>query len=141
MDPSTALLAASALHAGFSLVVTAVVYPALADVARDTPGHWATRHDAHSRRIVALVGPLYLVVAAACGWVLATGPVGWEWVALAGNAIAALVTATRAAPLHGRLGRQGPDPRTVRALLAADRIRTLATLVAVGAALLAVLAT
>ena len=138
MDPTTALLAASAAHAGFSVVVTVVVYPALADVARGSPRQWAARHDAHSRRIGAVVAPLYLLVAAACVWTLATGPQGWAWVALTGNALAALVTAVRAAPTHGRLGREGPDPGLVRSLLLADRVRTLGAVVALVASALAV---
>jgi len=137
VDPTTALVAASAAHAGFSVVVSVVVYPALADVARESPRQWSTRHDAHSRRIGYVVAPLYLLVAAACVWVLATGPQGWAWAALTANAVAAAVTALRAAPTHGRLGREGPDPGLVRTLLRADRWRTAAAVVAVVAALLA----
>ncbi len=138
MDATTALLAASAAHAGFSVVVTVVVYPALADVARDSPRRWSERHDAHSRRIGFVVAPLYLLVAAACVWALVDGPGGWAWAALSGNALAALVTALRAAPTHGRLGREGPDPGLVDRLLRADRLRTGAALVAAAASALAV---
>ena len=53
-------------------------------------------------------------------WNLLDGPQGWTWVALTGNAVAAVVTAVRAAPTHGRLGREGPDPGLVRSLLVAD---------------------
>ncbi len=138
MDPTSALLAASAAHAGFSVVVTVVVYPALADVARESPRQWSARHDAHSRRIGSVVAPLYLLVAAACVWSLVAGPQGPAWAALTGNAVAALVTAARAAPTHGRLGREGPDPRLVRTLLRADRVRTLGAVVALVASALAV---
>ncbi len=131
---TTALVAASAAHAGFSVVVTAVVYPALADRPDDD---WPRRHDRHSRRIGAVVAPLYLLVAAACGWRLATGPQGWEWVALSGNAAAALVTATLAAPTHGRLGRDGPTPTLLTRLVRVDRARTAGAVVALVASLLA----
>ncbi len=133
-DAGTALVAASAAHAGFSVVVTVVVYPALAD---RPDADWARRHDLHSRRIGAVVGPLYLLVAAACVWRLATGPQGWEWVALSGNAAAALVTAALAAPTHGRLGRDGPMPALLTRLLRVDRVRTVGAVVALVASLLA----
>jgi hypothetical protein len=57
------------------------------------------------------------------------------WLAALATAAALLATALRAAPLHGRLGRQGPEPDLLAALLRADRVRTAAALVAVVAAL------
>ncbi len=135
-DASTLLVAASAAHAGFSVVVSVVVYPALADA----PGEdWARRHAAHSRRIAWVVAPLYLLVAAACVLALVTGPQGWAWVALAGNAAAALVTAALAAPTHGRLGRAGPVPALLSRLLRADRVRTVAAALGALAAVIAAL--
>ncbi|RKS68052.1 hypothetical protein CLV35_3959 [Motilibacter peucedani] len=135
MDASTALLAASALHLGFQSVVTLVVYPALADVP---PGAWAAAHNAHSRRTTVVVAPVYVLLAASCAWLLAAGPRGgWELLACAGAALAALTTAFVAAPLHGRLGRAGPAPRTLRRLLRADRVRLAGALVAAAGALVA----
>ncbi len=135
-DATTTLVAASAAHAGFSLVVSVVVYPALVDGAREPGVDWTARHDAHSRRIFRVVGPLYLLVAAACVRSLLGGPHGWAWAVLAGNAAAALSTAALAAPTHGRLGTQGPTPALLTRLVRADRLRTAAALVAGGAALL-----
>lgn len=138
MTATEALLAATALHAGFQLVVSGVVYPALADVPA---GHWAPAHTAHSRRITWLVAPLYIVVAGACIWSLLSWPVPvLVGVALVGHAAAAGTTALVAAPTHGRLGREGKRPELVRRLLLADRVRTAATLVALAAALAAVTA-
>jgi hypothetical protein len=135
MNSADTLLAASALHAGFQAVVTVVVYPALAAVP---PGDWAATHTAHSRRMTTVVAPVYVAVAAACLWLLASGPSTVPLlVAVAGNAVAALVTAFVAAPTHSRLGRQGPTPRLVRRLLLADRARLLAATVALAAALVA----
>ncbi|MGI3781931.1 MAG: hypothetical protein ACRYG2_14275, partial [Janthinobacterium lividum] len=57
------------------------------------------------------------------------------WSAAVATAVALVVTAVRAAPLHGRLGRLGPEPDLVRPLLRADRARTLLALLAVAAAL------
>jgi len=131
-----ALLAVSALHAGFQLVVGVVVYPALADVPE---GSWATAHAAHSRRITWVVAPLYAVVAGVCAWSLLSWPVpAAVGVALAGHAVAAGTTAVVAAPTHGRLGRAGKRPELVRRLLVSDRVRTAAALVALLAALVAV---
>ncbi|MBC7632861.1 hypothetical protein [Aeromicrobium sp.] len=135
MTPEQAILAATALHAGFQLVVTIVVYPALADVPAD---RWATAHDAHSRRILYVVVLVYAAVAGACLWVLSSGPRSpATLVAVAGSAVAAATTALVAAPLHGRLGREGRSASLVKRLLLADRVRLAATIVAGVAALLA----
>jgi hypothetical protein len=132
MDAASTLLAASALHAGFQLVVTVVVYPALVD----TPSRsWGAVHAAHSRRMTVVVTPVYLAVAVACLWVLLAGPYRLPLVvAVAGHASAALSTAVVAAPAHGRLGREGTTPRLLRRLLLADRVRLVAAAIALGAA-------
>ena len=137
-----ALLAVSALHAGFQLVVTVVVYPALADVPAD---RWEPAHAAHSRRITWLVAPLYVAVAAVGTWSLLAWPVGsaaqvGTAVALAGHAVAVGTTALVAGPTHGRLGRDGRRPELVGRLLRSDRVRTLGAVVALGAALLVAVA-
>ncbi len=56
--------------------------------------------------------------------------------ALSGNAAAALVTATLAAPTHGRLGREGPSAALLARLLRVDRARTVGAVVALVASLL-----
>ena len=134
LDASSALLGASALHLGFQLTVSLVVYPALADTPRD---RWRDVHAAHSRRITWVVAPLYVLVAAACVRALVAGPGSWEVVAIAGNALAAATTALVAAPLHGRLG-AGPSAELIRRLRRADAFRTLGAVAAAVAALLAV---
>ncbi|MGU3435122.1 hypothetical protein ACNHUS_19145 [Actinomycetes bacterium M1A6_2h] len=121
MSPATALLAAGALHLGFQLVVTGVVYPALAEVPDDD---WPRAHDAHSQRITMIVGPVYLLLAAACLWVLVSGPYSvLTLTSVAGAAIAALATAFSAAPTHGRLGREGRNDNALRRLRRADYVR------------------
>ena len=136
MTATEALLGASALHAAFQLVVSVVVYPALADLA---PAQWAVAHAAHSRRITVVVAPLYAAVAAACVWSLLSWPVSAPVaVALLGHATAAGTTALVAAPTHSRLGREGKQPALVRRLLVADRVRTLGAVVALLASVVAV---
>ena len=133
MSPETALVAAGGLHLGFQAVVTIVVYPALVTTR---PDDWDAVHAAHSRRISAVVAPLYLAVAAACLWVLVDGPVTvWTVLAMAGHVVAAGATAGFAAPSHGRLGRDGPSPRELHRLLTADRVRLAGTVLAFAAAL------
>ncbi len=133
MDAVTALLVVSALHAGFQVVVSAVVYPALADVPVD---RWAAAHDLHSRRIVRVVALLYPAVVAVCLWALVAGPVtGASVVAVAGNLVAVAVTAGVAAPTHGRLGREH-STWLISTLLVSDRVRTAAAVVALAAACL-----
>lgn len=135
MDASTALLAVSAFHAGFQLVVSVVVYPALADTTVDA---WGPVHDRHSRRILMVVAPLYPAIVGVCLWVLVAGPVTASVVvAVAGNLFAVAVTAVLAAPMHGRLGREGHSHVRIRALLRADWLRTAGAVVALVAACLA----
>jgi len=134
MSPEEALVAASAAHAGFQVVVSAVVYPALAEVPG---GRWAAAHERHSRRMAWVVGPLYLVVAAACLWALLSSPDAWALMAVAGNALAALLTAFVAAPLHRRLGPARGHGVLLERLRRVDLARTASALVAAVAALLA----
>lgn len=138
MTPETALLVAGGLHLGFQAVVTVVVYPALADTRA---ADWVEVHAAHSRRISLVVGPLYLAVATACVWVLVAGPhSAGALVSVGCHAVAASLTATVAAPTHGRLGRagaDGPDRAELAKLLRADRCRLVATAAALAAAPLA----
>jgi hypothetical protein len=133
VTPSTALVAATAVHAGFQLTVTTLVYPAL---ARVPPGQWVEAHRAHGRAITPLVAVVYGGLAVTGGWILLSGPYGWEWVALSAIAVAVVITAVVAAPAHGRLG-GGHDRAGIRRLLRADRARTSAAVIALVAALVA----
>ncbi len=127
---SLTLLAAAALHLGFQLTVSLVVYPALADEPED---RWRRTHDAHSRRITPVVVVVYGLLGGACGWALLTGPDAWTVVAVAAAGVAALLTAFGAAPTHGRLGRGWSRELLVR-LLRIDRARTAAAVVCAVAA-------
>lgn len=128
------MLAASWLHLGFQLAVTVAVYPTLAAVP---PERWPGAHAAHSRRITPVVVLVYAVVVVGAGTVLVAGPrTTLALTAVGANGLALVVTALVAAPAHARLGR-GKDDRAVRRLLLADRVRTLAAVVAAGTALAA----
>lgn len=128
------LLLTAALHLGFQLTVTVVVYPALADVAEVD---WAVAHAAHSRRISVVVALAYLPLLGVGLWALAFGPVGAGLlVATAGAAVSFLTTASVAAPTHGRLG-SGRTDELVRRLLAADRVRLVGAVICLAGALLA----
>ena len=128
------LVAGTALHAGFQAGVTALVYPALADVPAE---QWERAHDRHSRRITPLVVGVYGAVLLACAGtlVLSERTVG-VWLATVATAGAFTVTAGWAAPLHARLGR-GRDPALVTRLLVVDRWRLGFAVVAALAAVLA----
>ncbi|WP_338074944.1 hypothetical protein [Kineococcus vitellinus] len=133
--PLVALLTACALHAGFQAVVSAVVYPALAEVG---PERWGAAHGAHSHRIVLLVAPLYAGLVAVWGWVALTQRLDAALVvAAAGTALAGATTALVAAPLHARLGREGPSAALLTRLLRADRVRTLGALLGLAGAVAA----
>ncbi|GAA2724387.1 hypothetical protein [Cellulomonas aerilata] len=130
------LLAATALHLGFQAVVTAVVYPALAEVP---PDRWGTAHAAHSRRITAVVAPVYGLLGAACLRVVVAGPrTGLAAVAVTGSAAAAVSTALVAAPTHRRLALQGANPLLLARLRRSDGVRLAGAALAAGAALGAV---
>ena len=118
MTATTAFALAAALHAGFQLTVTVLVYPALAEVP---PDRWTVAHARHSRRIAPLVGVVYAALLASGAAAVLDGPGPLGWVALALTAGALAVTATLAAPLHGRLT---PDTDDLRSrLLTVDRAR------------------
>lgn len=135
MTAAVALALACALHAGFQATVTAVVYPALADLPATT---WERAHRAHGTRITPLVvvvyGALVLAVAARLTAPLDAATV----VALAGLAVAVGSTALAAAPTHGRLGR-GRSETELALLLRADRLRLGGAVVAALAAVVPLL--
>lgn len=129
----SALLVATGLHLGFQLTVSLVVYPALVRTPAD---RWPTVHTAHGRRITPVVGIAYAGGAVSSSGVLLTDPSYGAVVAAAGTGIAIALTATLAAPLHGRLA-PGPEERLLVRLQRVDWLRTAAALVAVLGALLA----
>jgi hypothetical protein len=127
------LVAATAVHAGFQLTVTWLVYPALGDLAA---APWSSSHATHSRRIVPLVGLVYLAVVVTVAGSLVVAPDVAHLVAAAASAVVFVLTAGFAAPLHGRLGPER-EPRLFRRLLAVDRWRSVFALVALSAAVVA----
>ncbi len=126
-----ALVAATALHAGFQLVVTLLVYPALAESPAAT---WTRAHAAHSRRITPVVAVVYAGLVAAGTVVVLDGPSPAQTLAVAASGLALVVTAAVAAPAHGRLG-ESKDPDVLRRLLRADRLRCGAAVVSAASAL------
>lgn len=131
------LALAAVAHLGFQTTVTALVYPALAEVDDDA---WRLAHERHSRRITPLVGVVYLAVLVSCALRLADPLDAATLASYAGAALALGTTAVAAAPLHGRLGGladsrdRGP---LVARLLRVDRLRWLGTVVAAAGALAA----
>lgn len=134
-----ALLVASALHLGFQLTVTMVVYPALARV--DDAG-WKLAHTRHSRGITPLVVLTYGALVLSGAWALLTVPTGrggaWVLVSVTGALVSGLTTASTAAPLHRRLAHERDQAMVVR-LLRADRLRALGAVVSFAGAALAVI--
>ena len=126
------LVAATALHLGFQLTVSVLVYPALADL---TPEQWVIAHGRHSRRIVPLVVLTYAAALLTLAAAFRAGPAtGWLVASAAGTALALVATASGAAPLHGRLG-AGHDTALVGRLLWVDRLRTAGALLAAASAM------
>ncbi|RLV51202.1 hypothetical protein D9V37_00680 [Nocardioides mangrovicus] len=135
MTPVVAFALASALHAGFQLTVTVLVYPALA--AHDA-AQWPTIHGRHSSRITPLVGLVYALLVVCGGVLVAAGPGPLAVVGLLGGAASLVVTATLAAPLHGRL--RTHDTTRVARLLVVDRWRCAAAVLGAVSAAVAVVA-
>jgi hypothetical protein len=128
-----ALVAATAVHAGFQVTVSRLVYPALAAVP---PQSWATGHALHSRRITPLVAVIYLLVLVTVAGALVGSRTGATLVAAGASLAVLAVTALLAAPLHRRLG-QGHDPALLHRLTRVDRWRSVGAVVALAAALVA----
>ena len=131
-----ALVVASALHLGFQLTVTMVVYPAL---ARVSDADWLAAHARHGRAITPLVVLTYgaLVLSGVWALVAAAGvALTWVIISVSGAALAMLTTAFLAAPTHGRLG-TGREERLVARLLQVDRWRALGAVVSFAGAVLA----
>ncbi|HSJ22583.1 MAG TPA: hypothetical protein VK964_18615 [Nocardioidaceae bacterium] len=130
-----ALVAATAVHAGFQAVVTLQVYPAFREVPQES---WPHFHTAHSRRIAGIVVVVYGSLVAVSAWVLVAGPRNAGTLAAIGfAALAMLTTAAVAAPAHGRLS-GGRGDRELARLLRADRVRFVAGVLAAGAAVVGV---
>lgn len=123
LDAGVALAVVGAAHLGFQATVSLVVYPALAATGSDD---FAAAHDAHARRIVALVAPLYAALLATGAWAVLADPGPLLLAAVACHGVALLVTALVAAPTHGALGRSGPEPALLRRLTRSDLVRTVA---------------
>jgi hypothetical protein len=128
-----ALVVAGAVHLGFQLTVTVLVYPSLARVG---PDDWSAAHERHSRAIVPLVVLVYGALVLTGSWALVSARSPWVLASLIGAGLSLLTTALIAAPLHGRLA-AGPQPELVRRLLRADLVRTLGAFVCLAAGIMA----
>ncbi len=128
------VLASAALHAGFQLTVSALVYPAL---LRAEP--FAPAHARHSRGIAPIVVVVYGALVASGTARLVVGELdAASFVALGGAALAGLTTALVAAPTHGRLAR-GRTDALARRLTRADLVRTAGAVLGLAGALVAAL--
>jgi hypothetical protein len=133
LAPAFALVVAAALHLGFQLTVTTLVYPALIRVDAD---RWSLAHYRHSRGIAPLVVLTYGLLIVTGGWAIATAYDAALLVSVCGGGLSMLTTALVAAPIHNRLA-EGPEERLLRRLVRADRVRCLGAVVCLGGALLA----
>lgn len=129
-DLAAAHLVAAAAYAGFQWTVNVLVYRQFPLATHDFPAY----ERGHQRRVSLLVGPLFVALVTTTGLTLRERPDDVAaWVSVGALATILLVTAVRAAPLHGRLGR-GWDPDLHAALLRADGVRVAAATIGVAAA-------
>ncbi|QIK65913.1 hypothetical protein G7072_05790 [Nocardioides sp. HDW12B] len=128
------VLASAALHAGFQVTVSVLVYPAL---LRAEP--FGPAHARHSRGIAPIVVVVYgALVATGTARLVAGDLDAASLVALGGAALAGLTTALVAAPTHGRLA-HGRTDALARRLTRADLVRTAGAVLGLAGALVAVL--
>lgn len=133
MSAVVAFALVAALHAGFQVTVTVLVYPVLAE---RRAGEWRAAHDRHSRAIAPVVGVVYLGLLMTGGFLVASGPDRAGWLALVLTGVALATTAVAAAPTHGRLTDR--DDELVTRLLVADRWRCAFAVLGAVAAVVAV---
>ncbi len=110
MLSGTVLIVAAAVHLGFQLCVTTLVYPAL---GQGPPETFSRRHESHSRRIARVVVLVYGGLLIACAWSLSDGVDGASLVA--GSTFVGLLAVTGLGPLRGTVGsaaggRAAPGP-------------------------------
>jgi hypothetical protein len=133
VSPEQFLLLATGVHLGFQAVVTIVVYPGLLNLA---PDDWERGHDAHTRRMIIVVIPVYAAVAIALGWALATVCCSLALFVTTGAVlVVGVTTALVAAPIHHLLSVDGRTQKLIRDLRRADTVRLIGAFVACGAAL------
>ncbi len=131
MSAATAFALASALHVGFQVTVTALVYPALASRSAID---WPAAHARHTRAITPLVVVVYGAVVGTGVALVVSHPDVAGWASLVATAAALGVTAVGAGPLHGRMPER--DDGDVARLLALDRWRCAAAVVGLVAILM-----
>ncbi len=127
------LLVATALHVGFQVTLSVVVYPALVQIP---PASWRTAHGNYWLRVVPLIALVYVLAALACAGVLFTGATASAWVASVATTTTIGLTVLAAIPLHRRL-ELAPDVALLRRLTILDRVRTAVALVALVGAVVA----
>jgi len=134
------LLTAAAAYAGFQWTVHVVVYRQFSAVP---PAAFGEYERLHQRRISYVVGPLFVALIAAAGWLLINRMSLPLWLTVLPAVLVAailLLTGLLAVPLHRRLS-AGWDVPVYRSLLRVDLFRTLlASVNAVLAMTLALLA-
>jgi hypothetical protein len=127
-------------YAGFQWTVRVLVYPQFTAVPA---GAFAGYERSHSRRISAVVGPLFAGQLLSTGWLLVTRPPDVVPAGVLGSAaclaVVLGVTALGAVPQHRRLD-TGFDPAAYAALLRADTLRVAAASLNVAVSAWAVLA-
>lgn len=127
------LISADLYLVGLGLTVAVVVYPAFHLVGAS---QWLAYHDAHVRRISAVVAPAWAVQGVGSLWWLLDGPhriLATGHVVLATLAVA--LTVFEALPIHHRLARHHDDQDIAQL----ERWHAIRTLLWVGCAALAVL--
>lgn len=128
-------LALAAAYAGFQWTIRVLVYPQMAVLP---PEAFPAYEHRHQRRVVRVVGPLFLGQAVTTLWLLVDRPAGTPLLAVLASATCLVVvlelTALGAVPQHRRLDR-GWDPAVHRRLVRVDTWRALTATAGVAAAL------
>ena len=118
-------MAATWAMVGFIWTIQILQYPLMAEVPRDGFGRFEAVHQRRVTAVIALFGPLEVVMAAVVFLTVDTVP---SWLSFgAGAVLAAIWTSTAFfyAPLHARLA-DGFDEHLHRRLVATNWLRTMA---------------
>ncbi len=106
-----------------ALLVQAIIYPTLRNIAED---QFHQYHNWYTQRITWFVGPLMVGQVLAYSYRLVNEPTSVDWIAAVLILVAWVVTGLRAVPHHARLALEGQEAETIAGLLQANGVRTVA---------------
>ena len=122
MDPRLMALGLACVDVAMMAVSWLILWCTYPDFARWSATDFARHHEAYTRRVGRVVGPLLLLQLAGHAWLVLTGE---GWVSLALVLACWVLTGCWSVPSHRRLQLEGPRSPALRSLIWSHRWRTL----------------